>query len=858
MLRQMRADLGFGAGILPVWLRDNPFLLKAGRAETRRFGLPLRLALTITLLGGLLLGGLALQARPNTGSGLAFVLGAIFHVSLPTVLFVAVLFIHVLLVSNARTATAISVAEEARRATLPDLLMTPLRRAEMLLAMGVGPARSAGLLALVGLPIYALLAEFGGVTAWEVVCLYVLLGLLCFQPPPYAIPALSGLGQTPDAAPGQFAPVVNRRTRRAGYFGAGFSLVLSFLFLSRFLGAVGGGWLAHLFTALHLTLSSGFSFLLFLSWPYYAVQVLSSSLPFFHTAFSPLIYVLPLAALTWVGSALTSGSALSAGSAADLRGLPQATRAQTLTRTTARLLGFCALAVVWRAWVESGDTASLAGQFASGPSEDAAGLLILLGGLSLPNVCGRALAVDPRFRPGSPARAPLLVLRRALKRALRPLWVAAGMFGLVCLCGGLSPFAAPVYATAGKIAAAGLSTVFWAVGVRRALPNAGKWASALLLYVAPFVALSVPGGSLGAALSPLPAWVSLFAGGPGLISRFPLWHVGTLPPFWLCAAGPFAAGMVLMMLTYRPQRTTAPTVSAAIPKAPGKRVVSRNEARTVALMAWVTARTDNPLLTYELRTRTRSGRWFDWVVGAPLGLAAIVAVTLAYPDVVSGFSGVTPLHFFSRAFVGGGGPLVWADLASLLLAAQCYLLVFRGQTIGDALIAKDRQQGTWGFLLLTPLTIPQIFWGKVFGQSAAVGALWLAAGLSGLGLYLVVVPTVGIVPALVSWGSGQLLVAALLVLGLALGAALGTFPVVSKSLKGLSMLLFALIVGGIVYAELVWPSLGGWPDGWMGLAWQIVSGSVFALLLSVLLFGFTLWRLTRLRGRDIAAGDGVG
>ncbi len=856
MLGQMRADLGFGAGTLPVWLRDNPFLQKAGRAETRRLGLPLRLALTIVLLGGLLLGGLALQAHSRTGSGLAFVLGAIFHVSLPAVLFVAVSFAHVLLVSNARTASAISVAEEARRATLPDLLMTPLRRAEMLLAMGVGPARSAGLLALAGLPIYALLAEFGGVTAWEVVCLYVLLGLLCFQPPPYAIPALSGLGQTPDAAPGQFAAAAPRRNRRAGYFGAGFSLVLSFLFLGQFLGAVGGGWLAHLFSALHLTLFSGFSFLLFLSWPYYAVQVLSGTLPFFHTTLSPLWYVLPLTLLTWAGSALTSGSVLSAGSAADLRGLPLATRAVTLTRTTARLIGFCALAVVWRAWVESGDTASLAGQFASGPGEDAAGLLVLLGAVSLPNVCGRALAVDPRFRPGFPFRSPFLVLRRALKRALRPLWVATGAFLLVCLCGDLSPFVSPVSTTAGEIAAAGLSTVFWAVGVRRALPNAGKWASALLLYVLPFAALSVPGGSLGAALSPVPAWVRLFAGGPGLVSRFPLWSLAPLPPFWECATGPLALGLLLMTTTYRPRRAAALTASVVAPKASGKRVSSRNEARTAALMAWVTTRTDNPLLTYELRTRTRSGRWFDWVVGAPLGLAAAAVLTLAYPAFIDAFSGFSPLHFFNGSSLAASRAAV-LSLAALLLTVQGYALGFRGPGIGQDLIAKDRRQGTWGFLLLTPLTIKQIFWGKVFGQTAAVGTLWAGAGLGSLLLYLYSVPLVGAGPALAAWGSGQLLVAALFVLGVALGAALGTFPVVSKSLKGLSTLLFVLVVGGLVYAELAWLA-PGLPDGWAGLALELVTGSIFALVLAALLFGFTLWRLTWLRGRDIAAGDGAG
>jgi len=857
----MQADFGLGAAGGPIWLRDNPFLFKLGRAEMRGLGLALRLATVVVLLGGLLLGGLALQR--TFSSQVVAAINFLFQASFPVVLFVLLSFVHVLLIVNARTAASVSLADEARRATLPDLLLTPLRRAEMLLAMGVGPARSAGLLALVGLPVYALLGQFGGLTWREIGCLYLLFALLCYQPPASAVPALSGLAQAPDAPPGQFAAVPNRRAvRRASYLGIGFPIVLGVLFFGRFLGALGGGWLTHLFSALNLPLLSGFSFLIFLSWPYYAAQALGDRLPFFHAALSPLWYVLPLAAMQWAGSALSSASALSAGSLPEMHRLPIWTRAQTLGRWTARLAGVCALGVVWRAWVESGDTAGLAKQFATGPGWDAAGLLLLLGGFSLPNVCGRALAINPLGKDVD-FRSPALVLRRALKRSLRPLGVALGVFLFACVLGWLSPFAAPVVETAGKIGLAGVSTVFWAVGVRRAIPKIGKWVTSGLLYAVPFLALSVPGFSPAAAFSPASAWVRLFAGGPGLLSQFPAWQLGPLPSFWVCAAVPALVGIALMTATHRQPRqaSVVPVKSAAAKSAP-----VRNEARTAALMGWVTRRTDNPLFIYEMRVRTRSGRWLDWLILAPLVFAAAVAATLVYPDIVNSFAFLSPFRFFSASLyaIQGGTSVVFQGtyaallvLASLLLVGQCYTLGLRGQVIGEGLIAKDRQQGTWGFILLTPLTIPQIFWGKVFGQTAAVGVVWAAAGIGCLVLYLVSAPLVGLGPALAAWASGQLLVSALLTLGVSLGTALATFPAVQKTLKGLSTLLLVLVVGGIAYAEVEWlPS--STPDDWRLLVEWLVSGSVFALGLSVLLFWFALWRMSRLRGRDIVAGDGVG
>jgi len=944
VLARTRTDLGLptppllgAGGRLPVWLRDNPFLLKTGRTETRRLGLLLRLGLTVLLLSGLLLGGLGLErayGRAMTGA-----LNFFFGMTFPAALFVVLTFVHVALIGSARTSLAVSLADEARRGTLADLLLTPLRRAEMLLAMGVAPARTAGLVALAGLPVYILLGQIGALSARDIVFLYLLFALVSYAPPLYAIPALAGGAMTPDTALGKSGISRARRPARPNaYAGVGLSVLFTFFFLGQMLGILRGGWLGHLLTALHLHVSAGFSFFLFFAWPYYAVQLLSARPDFFHTPLSPLLYGLPLLLARWAASALQSASALSAGDADDMARLPLASRARTLARWTARAAGLCALGVVWRAWVDSGDTATLAGgSFSLGgaPGWDAAGLLLLLGGLSLPGVCSRALETPSRRKDGA-LRPPFPVLRRALKRSARPLIVAGVTFLLACALGGLSPFAPPVYTVAGRIALAGAASVLWAVGVRRVLPAKSLVAGAGLLYVVPAVALStpVPGMAWLAALSPATAWLRLFPDAAGMLGRFPLWHIAAPPSFEACLAGAAFVGMLGLMAA----RTREPALKSratprgsasgtedtfpdAVPQSrsdfhggspalqgrdtirntrphlfwlnfvaapselkkieienfgaasrgahgPETKSAPRHAARTAALMAWITARTDNPLFTHEIRTRTRSGMWLTCLTTAPLGLLAAAVFGLAYPELIAGLAAMSPFHFFgaglftSRRF----GPVnmwgnVWTDLAALLLVLQCYALGFRGQVIGEGLIARDRQRGIWGFLLLTPLTAREIFWGKVWGQSIVAGMVWAGCGLAGLLLYALSVPAVGLVPALAAWLVGQVFVAALFVLGLGIGAALSTYPVFSKNLRGLSALLFVAVVGlglwgqfQLLPVDTPAPAPAG---GWSLLAGRLLLGIGYALALSAPLLAFAQWRVADVRRKDVAVGDGA-
>ncbi len=900
MAGEILADLGLREPGGPAWLRDNPFLVKASRMEIRRFSLSWRLLVALCVMGGLLLTGLWVERLHSFifSRMLFFFLGA----RLPTALVIFLSFAHTLLIANARNALTVSLGDEARRGTLPDLLLTPLRRAEMLLAMGVGPARTALLIALAGLPIYVLLAEFGGLSAGEIGLLYVLFALIAYAPPSYALPALSGLAATPETAQGKMLSTRQRKpTPRSAISATVISFLLGGLFVGQILGLFGGGWLSHLLLALHLTLGRAGPFFLVFGWPYYLVQILGGPLDFFHLPLSPLLPVLPLAALNWVAGALDSASALSAGDAKEMRALPIYSRSRTVARWVARMAGLLALGVVWKAWVESGDTATLAGGIPGLNGWDAAGLALLLGGCSLPNVCHRALGASQESKLRRPV---FLTLRRAVKRAMRPLGVAVVTFLLACALGGLSPLAPAVYQIVGKIVLAALGTVIWAVGLRRILPGplSTLLISRVLLYGLPIVALSLPFSILWnlTALSPASAWLRLFPEGAGLLQRFPLWQIGALPSFPVCIGGASVTGLLMivvggwkMALKTAPSAPKEPNPPAPFPVKEGgagktllpfpnregsplaaglgssglgsspvgfRPLSIRNQTQTASLLAWITARTDNPLFTYEMRTRTRSGRWADWRYIIPGALLAAIMLALAYPDIVGGATlMLSPFHFFG---LGGFGNMsmvslwVWTNLASLLLAGQCYAVGFRGQTVGENLIARDRQRGIWGFILLTPLTSRQIFWGKLFGQTSGYATLWAALGGCSLLLYALGAPAVGPGRAFIAWVVGQTFVAALFLLGVGLGVALATFPIFTKALRGASTLLFVGLVGGGIALILYLLPLDPL-NSWQNVSLRLLLGSGYALGLAVPLFAFAEWRLRRVRERDIPFGEGV-
>ena len=755
-----------------------------------------------------------------------------------------------------------ALAEELRRGTLPNLLLTPLRPAEMALAMGVGPARTAALTALVGLPVYALLAQIGVLTGRDALFLLLLFMLTCFAPPVFALPVRGGEVLTPETAAGKAASLPVRRAARGGQAGAAiWSYGFAALMISPLLGSL-GGWLGHLLTALGLSMPGPMGrILIIFAWPVFGAQLLGTALPLFHLHVYPLPFVLILLISGWIASALETAAALSSSDAAEMNRLPLLSRARTLRRWAGRLTALLGVGVVWTAWVESGDTATLAGGVSGTNGWDAAGLLLLLGGGCLLTVCQRAFM------------SPTLSLRRVLVRGGRPLFAAGVLFLLACALGGLWPFAPAVGTVCAKLLSVGVVTIFWGWTLKRRVPSLTK--TLLVPMLVPLLTLSLPAPlSLLSALSPVTAWISLFPPLVALVPTLP-WHPFALPSLWVCVAGTALAGLMLAGSAggvKAPDRESVLRTRKEATAQAKKPVVERNQAVTARLMAEVTAWSDNPLFTYELRVRTRSGQWADWRVYAPLGLMAACLLGLAYPDVVSFVSLLSPFHFSpnpafdvtvsSGSTAGGGSPVrggepPWANLAALTLAAQCFFVAFRAPARGEALLMRDRQRGIWGFLLLTPLSAAQIFRGKLLGQSAGPLAAMGMFGIATLLFSLFSAFTDGLLPALAAWAVGQGFALCLWLLGLAVGAALSSWNVFSKGLRGAAPLLFVGLAGVGLWAQFQWLPWGVGTNDWRVMATRLLIGIAEMLPVAAGLLWFAEWRIGAMRRRDSVAGDGA-
>lgn len=886
MARCVAADLGLRGATPggPSWRHDNPFFWKAARAEARRASFFLRLFFTALTLSGLLVGGLTLQAaRPEPLALFA----RWFAVSPAGMLFLAVSTVHAFFVLGARAALTNSLATEARRQTLEGLLMTPLQRAEFGLAMAVFPCAGALLVGLAGLPVYVAVYEFGGLEWRDLGWLFVLFLLMSFAPPTYALPALSGAAATPDAPQRQ----ATGKPASTGTGAGPTSAIVGFVYLSFLTTLFGrgvsglGGWVGHLKAALPPSFGA-FGPLFILSLPYALSQSLGAPRGFFRGGLAPLTYLLPLLVAGWVASALRTGAALSAGDPQELARLPAFRRAATLSRWSRRVGLLCFLGFVWKPWVLGGDTGRLLGDVTANPDYGAAGLLLLLGSVAILVALGKAFFVGIRGKTTAKLRPPVRLVRRVTRLALRPLRLALLIFGLTCLFGQLSPFVPPVYHVLGRLALVALASILFAAGLVAASGRLRPRTVTLLLLFTllpvglPFLALSLPAPSACelAALSPSVAWLELFPGSAAWIHLFPYWKLGTLPPFWLCIAGPTLLGLTGFVWGY--SRKSAPTPETPAKAAKWQAVQEtlaaslsgvksaapvQHEARTAALMGWLTERVDNPLFIHELRTRTRSGQWFQWAYIVPTLLVFGIGAATFYPDVANAFAHSALLHFFREPF--GARPRAgqpYADLAAIVASWQVYLTGLSGVLVGENLILQDQQRGTLGFILLTPLGHRQIFWGKLAGQTSGYFMAWLIVGACTLLLYALAAPGIGLVPALTAWAVGQLLTFSLFVLGLSLGTALATHTLLLKSLRGLSLLLMVAAVAGslVLISRLLpfdfWGSLfSPSPDSWRVLALSLTLLSLYSLVLSLPAFAYAQWRLAVLRRRDIPFGDAL-
>lgn len=871
----------------PLWWRDNPFLHRTVRGESRRATIFWRMFTLIVIMGGIFLACLYLIhqfPRPINAFSRSML-------GVPAFGLVAMIlpFIQIIAVMSVRSVVSPSLIVEARRQTLDGLLSTPMRPAEMLLAMTTGPTIVALLVSLSALPIYVLLMQLGGMEATDILSLYLLLAALAFAPPTYTLPALAG-GASPEQAALLAKAQQGRPDRQQAFTGSGVGFFW-FFYLSIFWSRLPtGNVIAHLTAPLAMP-HGPIQMLVVVTWPYTLVKLLLQPLPFYQISLPTLVYLLPLTFAGKISAMLSTAASLTASTTSEIVRTPIFRRHAAIALWRRRILLLCIVGYAWRISIVSGDAAAVLGR-ASGAGWDEAGLLTIFCGLSLLAMYGRSAAMHTMSRKTKRLVTPRLVARRAMRRVIRPLKAALLLFGAVCLLAWDSPFTMATGKTLGNLALAAVAILTYGVGAkalfsvfvtRRKIAALPQWLLLLGMPLAPLSAIWLSGPAVHiAALSPLGVWLMLFpcaqnwllSTSIGLL-RAPGWPFVDQISFFEAAAAPTVAGLLFLRIAYSLQRApaTAPRAEATLTgaadalavapqKPPVRSAPVTNAERTAALMAWITKRVDNPLFIREVRAQTRSGAWFQWLQLTPFIVLALQAATVVYPDMVGvTASGLGWFRFFDVPGMSAtlATPLAFVALAGGVMTIQIYTNLLRLAPVTEAMLQRDQQRGVLGAILLTPLKTRQIFWGMLLGQCALAGLQWVGWSAVLLLLNLEAAYTVDLGPALVAWIVGQVFAASLLTFTAAAGGAMATHLIKAPNWKGMSILLSLLAIGGVLYLEyfVFADQYQAIDPSWKRMTAYLLTGVAAAIPLTALASAYGLWRLQRLRDRDIAFGDSI-
>jgi len=89
------------------------------------------------------------------------------------------------------------------------------------------------------------------------------------------------------------------------------------------------------------------------------------------------------------------------------------------------------------------------------------------------------------------------------------------------------------------------------------------------------------------------------------------------------------------------------------------------------------------------------------------------------------------------------------------------------------------------------------------------------------------------------------------------GAALSSWNVFSRGLRGAAPLLFTLLAGLGLWAQFQWLPFGFGTNDWRVMATRLGVGIAGMLPVAAGLLWFAEWRIGAMRRRDIVVGDGT-
>ena len=691
---------------------------------------------------------------------------AFFQLTPRQLIFAAVLTAHWLIVTVLSiTTTSRNLQDQRRRHWLATISSTPAHRPELVLAEAVSAAVRRLCVHLTPLPLYALLIQLTGVDWRTVVCFYGILIAADFAVLPVPSPPAVNVTAARRLLLGNQA---RRRMTPATRITANcFALAFIFIAFSNLPGTGLAKISTHLGAPIGVT--NVFDLIRFqFTFAYIASKILTQPVPFFHGWIMPWIFIFLTVAALQVASALDAGAGVGSIEAGETVDDAASRRAKVATNACVYLIFFGLIGYAWRTSIMAGDLAGLvmtsSGIITRGLS--VAGLLMAVGAAIPPLVMLRVMVVATHTRDGSPRRM-LGMMRRWLMVAGRAAGGPLSLYLAVCLCGLTNPLPQSTFIPLLRIAAATGSTIVFAAGVKRlistikAIPRKSQGAQTRQLPPVDrgsYAGLVVGAGfaaSIAALFSPLPiarsvaeclpfyAWIDMFPGSAAALAGWqPLAASSgvffyTPPPFVTVLIAPALTGLLLLTLsaalgmtfTQAPASRPAPSSRKVVGGdasftplslegrgAGGEGYRNKRKKARAMLPSFLTQRIDNPVFLRDLRHSLPSPLLQP--LTTVIQVLAICSVFTWY-QVKSGGGFFASFGLAQRIM---NDPIALSIMltVSLLTAMTFASLLGAGYWTGERMWTAEREQGSLGALLITPMTDPRIALARIAGRLAGV------------------------------------------------------------------------------------------------------------------------------------------
>lgn len=870
------ADFGLVSGTgrrsTPAWIRDNPFYDKTKSIELRRKSFYIRLIMVILTMGAIYLAIEYLRiAYPPSE-----VTNRQIHQLFANLVIFVITMLHISFTTTAVRSSSVSLYNETRRQTLEGLLLTGIKPVEMVMSMMTGPYIAGILVAIAALPIYILILAAGLGQPSDVAGIYLFALFNTFLTPVYNVQLATNTTDTKKSTSASFKLIKADQQRYASQ-SPGYVLLMmllwvgfSFLFIMRYKWMTDLLIISPVFTTTRL---GG----VIVSWVGVYYNVLVSPCTFFAWHIPLILLIAPSFILFKIASILRTAANICAFTdPEELKKSPLYRRYLHVTMLAALITFFMGVGITWRAWFMSGDYGTLLGNTTNSLRYNVAGLSLIFCVVTLVVLAVQCWQMQPINKVTGGLRSLRYFGGYLVKRFKRTVILMLPIYLMACLLGWVTPFNLVQIQSCMIISGLLITlfahfilfTIICKVVMQYSKPVADVILFALLCtntlvigIVHYFVGLNE--FKLFSLVSPVvPCYFvyqylhyafsqTLLISGSAYSLETTLSSIGLT---WM----PVLLGIITAIVYSRWK--TAVLHKSTVRKEKEEQPVSKTPtiARKLKEIKPLEAKLldnakrilDNPIFIYQLRNYLRQTDINAWSWGLiALPLAILLSAHYA-GDIISFFVNFCIIDFYRDTEVYGIN-VKYIDLSTLFFTCQLYYFGIKLPRLGETMIDTERVNGTLGFLLITPMTNLQIGLGKIIGYMTSNLYCGVLLSFGALISSLFAFSSIGVYMALFTWFTGQVLVISLVLLCLAVGGIMSTFPLITKILRGISMLIMAVFY--IAFCMFLWDSLFNIlrPHSWetmIKLVWIIIGGFGGLTALAIYLFVLRI-RLVRNSGR---------